>query len=103
MNSLLDTEYNASARPEEKSVDLEAVDAESLLVEWLNELAYWAETELLVFHKFDLHSVSSTHIKATIRGSRVAQLENHIKAVTYHQIEVKKEKERWRARIIFDL
>jgi SHS2 domain-containing protein len=30
-------------------------------------------------------------------------MKTEIKAVTYHQIQVKKEKGRWRARIIFDL
>jgi SHS2 domain-containing protein len=88
MNSLLVQEYNDFSLQEEKSVELDAIDSESLLVEWLSELAFWAETELLVFHKFDLHSVSPTHIKATVRGNRVAQLENHIKAVTYHNLEI---------------
>jgi SHS2 domain-containing protein len=103
LNSLLDAEYNASARPEEKSVELEAIDAESLLVEWLSELAYWAETELLVFHKFDLHSVSPTHVKATIHGSRVAQLETHIKAVTYHNLEIIQTDKGLTATVVFDV
>jgi SHS2 domain-containing protein len=103
LNSLLDAEYNASSRPEEKSVELEAIDAESLLVEWLSELAYWAETELLVFHQFDLHSVSPTHVKATIHGSRVAQLEKHIKAVTYHNLEIIQTDEGLTATVVFDV
>jgi len=103
INSLLETEYNASARQEEKSVELEAIDAESLLVEWLSELAYWAETEMLVFHKFDLHSVSPTHVKATIHGSRVAQLEKHIKAVTYHNLEIVQTDKGLTATVVFDV
>ena len=103
MNSLLDTEYNTCSRQAEKSVELEAIDAESLLVEWLSELAYWAETELLVFHKFDLHSVSPTHVKATIHGSRVAKLENHIKAVTYHNLEIVQTDEGLTATVVFDV
>ena len=103
INSLLDIEYNASSRLEEKSVELEAIDAESLLVEWLSELAYWAETELLVFHKFDLHSVSPTHVKATIHGSRVAQLEKHIKAVTYHNLEIIQTDKGLTATVVFDV
>jgi SHS2 domain-containing protein len=31
----------------EKTIELDAIDAESLLVEWLSELAYWAESEML--------------------------------------------------------
>lgn len=103
MNSLLVRQYNASSQQEKKSVALDAIDAESLLVEWLSELAYWAETELLVFHKFDLHSVSPTHVKATIHGNRVAQLDNHIKAVTYHNLEIIQTDEGLTATVVFDV
>ena len=103
MNSLLVQEYNVFSLQEEKSVELDAIDSESLLVEWLSELAYWAEIELLVFHKFDLHSVSPTHIKATIHGNRVAQLENHIKAVTYHNLEIIQTDAGLTATVVFDV
>ena len=103
MNSLLVQEYNVFSLQEEKSVELDAIDSESLLVEWLSELAYWAETELLVFHKFDLHSVSPTHVKATIHGNRVAQLENHIKAVTYHNLEIIQTDAGLTATVVFDV
>jgi SHS2 domain-containing protein len=103
MNSLLVPQCDASIGQIMKSVALEAIDAESLLVEWLSELAFWAETELLVFNKFDLHSVSSTHVKATIHGNRAAQLENHIKAVTYHNLEIIKTDAGLTATVVFDV
>lgn len=103
MNSLLDTKHDGRTRLVKKSVALEVIDAESLLVEWLNELAYWAETESLVFHKFVLHSVSPTHLKATIYGSRTAQLEKHIKAVTYHNLEIIKTDKGLTATVVFDV
>ena len=103
MNSLLAREYNAVSPQEEKSVELDAIDPESLLVEWLSELAYWAETELLVFHRFELHSVSPTHVKATVYGSRVAQLDNHIKAVTYHNLKILQTDAGLTATVVFDV
>ena len=103
MNSLLVEESSAFGTPEEKSIELDEIDSESLLVEWLSELAYWAETELLVFQKFDLHRVSPTHIKATVHGSRVDRLENHIKAVTYHNLEVVQTDRGLTATVVFDV
>jgi SHS2 domain-containing protein len=103
MNSLLEAEFSASSRPVAKSVALDAMDAESLLVEWLNELAYWTETELLVFHKFDFHSVAPTHVKATLHGRRVAHLEKHIKAVTYHNLKIIHTDEGLTATVVFDV
>ena len=79
------------------------MDAESLLVEWLSELAYWAEAEMLVFSKFDLQNVSPTQVKALIHGSRVTQLENHIKAVTYHNLEIIKTETGLAATVVFDV
>lgn len=103
INSLLGAPCNAGTEPAAKSVELEAEDAEGLLVEWLSELAYWAENELLVFHRFDLHSLSPTHLKATIHGSRVTQLENHIKAVTYHNLEIIQTEDGLTATVVFDV
>ena len=103
MNSLLNPANNISHAQAEKSIRLKAIDAESLLVEWLSELAYWAETEMLVFHKFDLLSVSSTHIEARIQGRRVAQLEKHIKAVTYHNLEIIQTDGGLTATVVFDV
>ena len=103
MNSLLEPQYDASSRQAEKSIELEAIDAESLLVEWLSELAYWAETDMLVFHKFNLHSVSPTYLKAKISGRRAVQLEKHIKAVTYHDLEIIQTDRGLTATVVFDV
>jgi SHS2 domain-containing protein len=103
MNSLLVRENSGLCLPEEKSVELVTIDSVSLLVEWLSELAYWAETELLIFRKFDLHRVSPTQVKATVHGSRVARLESHIKAVTYHNLEIVQTDKGLTATVVFDV
>ena len=103
INSLLGAPCTAGNEPAAKAVELEAEDAEGLLVEWLSELAYWAESESLVFHRFDLHSLSPTQLKATIHGSRVTQLNNHIKAVTYHDLEIIQTEDGLTATVVFDV
>ncbi|CAB1084106.1 Archease [Olavius algarvensis Delta 1 endosymbiont] len=103
MNSLLAPRFDTSNGQQIKPVALEAIDAESLLVEWLSELAYWAESELLVFHRFDLHSVSPTHIRATVYGRRASKLECHIKAVTYHDLKIIETDAGLLATVVFDV
>jgi SHS2 domain-containing protein len=103
MNSFMVEASAATSTPVVKSVELEAVDAEDLLVEWLSELAFWAETEMLVFFRFELHEVSSTRLKATVYGNRVDQLEKHIKAVTYHNLEVVQTAAGLTATVVFDV
>jgi SHS2 domain-containing protein len=103
MNSLMGTEPTPGSARQEKTIVLDALDAESLLVEWLSELAYWAETELLIFNEFDIESVSPTHLTTKIRGARVAHLEKHIKAVTYHNLEIVRTDRGLAATVVFDV
>ena len=87
----------------EKSIELNAIDAESLLVEWLSELAYWAESEMLVFKKFRIQKATNTYLKAKIFGGKTSMLEKHIKAVTYHNLKIIKTNEGLEATIVFDV
>ena len=87
----------------EKRIELQAVDAESLLVEWLSELAYWAETEQLVFKKFRISEVTATHLQAIVWGGELAALEKHIKAVTYHNLEIRKTRKGLEVTVVFDV
>ncbi len=87
----------------EKSIELDAIDAESLLVEWLGELAYWAESDMLIFKKFRIQKVTATHLQAKIFGGKASMLEKHIKAVTYHNLKIKKTSNGLEATIVFDV
>ncbi len=88
MSSLLVSDLESVPADVQRRVELDALDAESLLVEWLGELAYWAESELLVFREYDLTEVSPTHLRAALRGGHVPGLQKHIKAVTYHNLKI---------------
>ena len=103
MNFLMVPQHIPSAEHREKEVTLEAADSESLLVDWLSELAYWAEVEMLVFHEFKVKSVSPTLFRAIIRGTRVTQLDKHIKAVTYHNLEIVRTQKGLSATVVFDV
>jgi len=103
LKSLLGADEVPDSTAITKSIALDAIDAESLLVEWLSELAYWAEAEMLVFSKFDLQNITPTHVKAKIYGSRVTQMEKHIKAVTYHNLEIAKTETGLTATVVFDV
>ena len=103
LNSLVGVDDAVNATSITKSIELDALDSESLLVEWLSELAYWAEAEMLVFSKFDWQHVSATRVNAAIHGSRVTRLENHIKAVTYHNLEITETESGLAATVVFDV
>jgi SHS2 domain-containing protein len=103
LNSLMGVDKAPRATPLSKSISLDAEDAEGLLVEWLSELAFWAESEMLVFSKFDMLGVSPTHVTAAVAGGRVSRLERHIKAVTYHNLEIVESETGLAATVVFDV
>ena len=103
LTQLMAAEVSEISTEIEKSIELEAIDAESLLVEWLSELAYWAESEMLVFNKFRIQNVTATHLQASILGGKVPELEKHIKAVTYHNLKIIKTSQGLEVTIVFDV
>ena len=85
-------------------VVLSADDQESLLVDWLSELLYLYETTGLVFHRYHITTWEPTFIEATVTGDKPDQpAAMHIKAITYHQLEVAQTPDNWQARIFFDI
>ena len=88
-------------------VEVTSTDASSLLVDWLNELLYQAETAGLLLRRFDVQQASGTRILARCGGEpldpRRHQLKAHVKAATYHRAEVAYGGGRWMVRALLDL
>jgi len=91
----------------EKRIEIGKESLERLIVDWLAELLYLYEVERLLFKEFKVESVGERGLRARVRGEAFQEgvhvIKTGVKAVTYHQIEVRKEKEGWRAQIILDL
>jgi SHS2 domain-containing protein len=88
-------------------ISINALDLEDLMVRWLGELLYLFEGEKKIMKNVQIDTISETHLSATVKTvlftTRMHKILNEIKAVTYHQIQVKKTGKCWEARIIFDL
>ena len=103
MSSLMVADMSGIAGEIDKTIELEAIDPESLLVEWLNELAYWAEAEMLVFKTYRIHSLTENSLEASAFGGKVRAVEKHIKAVTYHNLKIEKKQQVLEVTIVFDV
>ena len=91
-----------------RDVSVTASDLEALLVEWLNELIFLFDTEMLLFRRFHIESITDTEIKARCYGEKVDRSRHNlkigIKSATYHMLEVAKENGNgYRARVLFDV
>ncbi|MCM8776323.1 MAG: archease [Candidatus Omnitrophica bacterium] len=89
------------------SIDLKGRSAGDLLLKWLRELLFHFSTKRLVFEKFDYHELSETVLKADAFGLKFDPKRHdqryEVKAVTYHQFKLKKQKSNLSAEIIFDI
>ncbi len=103
MASLLCDPNALSERTAQRIVEVEAEDAEGLLVEWLSELAYLAETESEVFDSCEFERISPTSLKATARFKKASELKVHVKAVTYHNLEIVETESGPEAVVVFDI
>jgi SHS2 domain-containing protein len=103
MNSLMLSTFFGGAGSVEKTIELEALDAESLLVTWLSELAFWAETASLLFSGIEVQQLSSTRLRAVVRGDPVTALEKHVKAVTFHNLAIRRTPEGLAVTVVFDV
>lgn len=103
MNSLLVANPDKVPLSHTKELELEAFDRETLLVDWLSELAYWAEDEQLIFPDIRLDINDDLRLTAGIRGGRVNSLQKHIKAVTYHDMEIIETETGLAVYIVFDV
>lgn len=87
----------------ERRVELDAVDAEALLVDWLNELIYLHETEGETYTDFVMEHVSPTHLLATIHGGPTSEKTLVVKAATYHNLNITETPEGVEATVVFDI
>lgn len=107
--ALFDTIVNAAAITPaiSRTVEISGVDSEMLLMNWLRELLYLCSVHQEVYVKFELDSLKTDALKATIKGEPLDpdkhDFRTEIKAITYHQFSVKHENDLWQAHIIFDV
>ncbi len=100
------TDLHRVGETTQRIVRVESSHLEDLMVQWLAELLYIHDVEGLLFKKFSIDELDSGVLKARVRGEPFDEsrhvIKTQIKAVTYHQIQVREEKGKWRARVIFD-
>ncbi len=83
-----------------------ATPREDLVYECLSELLYLAETEDLMFCAFQVRATGSDSFTVTAGGVPIGQIGltgPPIKAVTYHQMEIREAGGLWHGKVYFDV
>lgn len=79
---------------------------DDLLFDWLAELLYIFDTRRIVFGQFSVQ-VDDDGLTATAHGEPIDrkrhQVDNEVKAITYHGLKVEHENDSWLAEVIVDI
>lgn len=105
MFSLL-TDLSSIQKTRELDLDLHAIDVETLLVDWLNELLYQAEEKRIVFTEFTIRELANhgvPHMRATAAGGPARDLHKTIKAATFSSLAIQRDESGYWAEIVFDV
>jgi len=88
-------------------ISVEGADREDLLIRWLGELLFLCQGRGYLFKEFSILHLDSNSLRAIARGEIFDpsrhRFKTEIKAVTYHQAEVRKKDEGWEGKVIFDV
>ena len=94
-----------------EAIEVEAEDEYALLYSWLEALLVKFEVNGMAYSKFEVHQIKETKrgfkLQATVYGEKF-DLQKHpqkvgVKAVTYHQMEFIKDREKFTLMFILDI
>jgi len=108
--SLMDIVVERKGTPsgvKEKALAMEGSDPADLLINFLREILYLFNSSHFVLDQCMIIECSNKRLVAQLSvepyHKRKHSIKTEIKAVTYHGLDVEKQKSSWRARIIFDV
>jgi len=88
---------------ETESIELDSVNLTALLVDFLNEALVRAVTRRVLFTGASFASLGETHLSATLTSVPAASFDEDVKAVTYHEAEVRRSGEAWTTMLVLDI
>jgi SHS2 domain-containing protein len=105
MNALSGTRLTPGPKTD-RTFESTAPDPESLLVAFLSELVYAAEQEHLAFESFqvsELKGLDGWKLKIEMSGAPIESIDKAIKAVTYHNLQIRQTERGVEVEIVFDV
>ena len=90
-----------------QKVCIQGADWPDLMVNWLRELLFLWSARQMLFKTCEMRTLSEHALDAEIWFDTYDPvrhiIKEELKAVTYHQIQVRQDTQGWQARIIFDV
>jgi len=86
-----------------RGVDIKSRNLESLLIDFLSDVIYETDLNNAVFKKLEVSKLTDQELEGKISGPKIKNFKTEIKAVTWHDLEIKKINSLWQATVVFDI
>jgi len=87
-----------------RKIKIKSVDLSTLLVDFLNEVLYLSQVNKEVYLDFKFEKFKDKELEGKLIGQRISKFGEDIKAVTFHNLEVKQiENKNWEGTVLFDI
>ncbi|MBM3307380.1 MAG: archease [Candidatus Eisenbacteria bacterium] len=87
-------------------VRVSGTDLQNLLVRWLSELLFVAESHGVLLSRFSVRRLDGLSVEAEVAGEPLDRAKHlvrvEIKAVTYHELRIEEAGGGWAVRVVFD-
>ena len=84
-------------------IHITAPDTTALLVDFLNEVLTRCHIRQEIYSSATFRTLTVTALDADLRGFRVAGFGEDVKAVTYHEADVRESAGNWSTTLVFDV
>jgi SHS2 domain-containing protein len=85
-----------------RTIEVRSLDRGALLVDWLNEILFLAETELWVPVTIEVDA-GEDWLRASARGVPVTEAPSLVKAATHHGLRVRGDADAFEAEVVLDV
>lgn len=99
----LKEKFPKAAPTRKRHISLEAPGQDLLFADFLEEIVRLADTYNEVYPKIQIKTLTDNTLEAELYGVEVDGFDEDIKAITYNDLFVKKEKGRWVGQVVIDV
>jgi len=100
------TDYNKVEPKVEKTIEVSSEDEKAMLYDFLEQFLILLDSEDFLLNSIKEIKIKGNELKAVVVGDTELgkyETETHIKAVTYQEMEIKKEKGQYILQVVLDL
>ena len=92
---------------EKLPLEVEGLDRDDLMVNWMRELLYLYQGSGYLLKEFQVQEVKGNYVRGEVRGEKFDpdrhEIRHEIRSVAYHQGRMDKIGDQWTAQVIFEL